>query len=198
MKRTMRRKQGGWILLMVMLILLLLGLAVAGFYSETESHLFTGQSIAAYQLASSRAERGAQEAVSMLRAGSLPLNSIVGPCNDTPPIDPFANCGVVGMGILRPGGPVDNGSPGANLSVPPLAGPDLVNGGGLQYQWVVYRPAAFAGNQNLYAVRAIGYYGFNLNSNTLYTSELEVMVEVGTNVTDPCANAQDYGGCGGG
>jgi hypothetical protein len=188
MKRSnRRRRQGGWILIIVMMILLLLGLSVAGYYSETESHLFTGQSIAAYQLAALRAERGAQEAISMLRAGSLPVANITGVCNDTPPNDPLVSCTSAGMGILRPGGIVDHGT-----------GPDLLNGGGLQFNYVIYRPAAFAGTQNLYAVRAIGYYGYTLTSNLLYTSELEVMVEVGTNTTDPCANAQDYGGCGGG
>lgn len=188
MKRSMRkRRQGGWILIVVMMILLLLGLSVAGYYSETESHLFTGQSIAAYQLAATRAERGAQEAIAMLRAGSLPVANITGVCNDTPPNDPLVTCAAPGMGILRPAGIADNGS-----------GADLTNGGGLQFNYVIYRPAAFAGTQNLFAVRAIGYFGYTLTSNVLYTSELEVMVEIGTNTTDPCANAQDYGGCGGG
>ena len=181
-----RRKQGGWILLMVMMMLLVLALAVAGFYSQSESHLFAGQSISAYQLAATRAERGAQEAVAMLRAGSLPIGSIVGVCNDQPPLNPLTNCTAVGTGIVKAGGPLIN------------PGNDLLSGAGLQYDYVIYRPAQFAGNQNLYAVRAIGYYGFTLGSNVLYTSEIEVMVEVGTNVTDPCANAQDYGGCGGG
>lgn len=185
--RRHRRRQGGWIMLMVLLVLLVLGVAVTAFYTQTEDHLFTGQSMAAHAIAASRAELGAQRAIAELRAGVLPLLNVVSPCNDQPPNNPFVACSGLGLGIPLAGGPLDNG--------PAM---DLKAGGGLQYNYVIYRPALFGANQNLFSVRSIGYYGYALGSPNLYTSEVEVTVEVGSATPPPCANAQDYGGCGGG
>jgi hypothetical protein len=196
MKRLKRRRQQrGWIMLMVLMILLLLGIAVAGFYTQTESHLFTGQSLGAYAIASTRAEMAAQEAISLLRSGAIPVNAITSVCNDQPPANPFVACAVPGVGIEKAGSTY-SGVPGPYYNPDPAA--DLKAGGGLLYHYIIYRPQQFLGNTNLYAVRAIGYYGRTLTSNNLYTSELEVMVEVGVNNMDNCRGANDYGGCGGG
>ena len=172
---------------MVLMLLTAMALSVTAYYTQAEDNLFTGQSLAAYTLAAGRAERGVQDAVARLRSGVLPTNTLTIPCNDTAPNNPLTACNSTNMGIMLPGGILDNG---ATL--------ELRTGGGLQYNWIVYKPQAFSTNQNLFGVRAIGYYGYNLTSQNLYTSEVEVMVEIGTGTGNPCTGASDYGGCGGG
>jgi hypothetical protein len=172
-----RRRRGGWIMLMVLLILLALAFAVAGYYTQSEDHMFTGQAMGAYTMASMRAERGAQDAILQLRSGVANTLSITALCDDklyNPLLDPvnINNCKQPGFGVpfVNPSTftatPLDNG-PG-----------DLKTGAGLQYDWVIYRPARFASNQNLYGIRAIGYYGYTTGSPNLYSSELEVMIEL--------------------
>src|SRR5262249_21961999 len=79
---TRRRRRGGWILLMVLLILLALALPVAGYYTQSEDHMFTGQAMGAYTMASTRAERGAQEAILQLRSGVANTLTITALCDD--------------------------------------------------------------------------------------------------------------------
>jgi hypothetical protein len=179
-----RRRQGGWTLLMVLFILLALSFMVGAYYTQTEDHLFTGQAVGAHAIATARAEEGAQQAVALMRSGTINVNAITATCNDTAS-NPLTSCNTAGIGImLNPttGAPLDNGHA---LSAR--------QGGGLQYNYVIYKPQLTGATTNLYRVRSIGYYGYSLTSPNLFSSELEVTVEVGTTTTPPCSNPGDYG-----
>jgi hypothetical protein len=164
-------------MLVVMLLLLALSLSVTAYYTESEDFLFTGQSVTAYNIAALRAEQGAQEALAQIRSGVLnPATVIKGTiCNPIPPQDPWTACNLPPMGILNP--PVDNGP-----TIP------LQENGGLQYQWIVFHPFGTGIPVNLYAIRSRGYYGYNLNSNNLFVSEVEITVQIGSSGAAKCTN----------
>jgi Tfp pilus assembly protein PilX len=181
MKTQSRRRQGGWVLVLVLSVLLLLSMLVAAFFAEAQDGSMMTRLDTAQQIATSHADLGMQEAIRLLRAaqtGTLPAVS----CLDSD----------VAMGtcttatIIPAGGPIDNGSTN-----------ELSNQGGLQYQYVIYRRATSDPQQpsNRYVVRATGYYGYTLTSNNLITSVLEAEFDV------PNGKGSDVGcssKCGGG
>jgi hypothetical protein len=158
-------------MLIVMLLLLAIGLAVAAYYAQSEDTLFAGRSLAAYNIAAARAEYGAQEAMSKVRSGAVVLSQIQFQCNDLPPANPVTDC-------------LQSNNQGLNSGATPTTGTtptiDLAAGGGLLYQWVIYRPATPAGSPlplNMYAIRSIGFYGYALGSPNMVSSEIELTFE---------------------
>jgi hypothetical protein len=188
--KARRRRQGGWILLMVMMMLTALALGVTAYYTESEDHLFTGQSLSAYQLAASRAEHGAQLALARIRSNMDKVTNLKDPCDVPPGADPFVYCPAVNAPFL--GGDVtlvDNKQQTKDST--------LRTGDGLQYKYIIYKPV-MAGDPaktpiNLFTIRAVGYYGYDLNSQNLYTSEVEIQTDVGNGISSTCSNADDYG-----
>jgi hypothetical protein len=174
------RRQRGWIMLVVMLLLLALSLSVTAYYTESEDFLYTGQSVTAYNIAALRAEQGVQEALSQIRSGQLNPVAVIksNTCQPTAPQDEWTACITAPLGIL--------GQP-----VPPPGAPDLTiplqEGGGMQYQWLVFHPPGTGIPQNLYAIRSRGFYGYQ-GSKNLYVSEVEITVQIGSSGSGKCTN----------
>ena len=176
MKRN--RRQRGWILLAVLVVLLGLALAVTAFYTQSEAFAVTGTQMSAYQVAASRAELGAQAALASIRQSMVNVETLLD-CGDP---DPMIQCTGVNQKIAV--GPVDSGLAYA-----------LKEGGGLQYRYVIYKRPALPGigvigaNLNRYTIRGEGFYGYTLTSQNLFTSVVEMDIEVGKSDTKTC---QDY------
>jgi type II secretory pathway pseudopilin PulG len=174
MKTARRRHPRGWVLIAVLAVLLLLSLLVAGFFAQSQDAAAMTRVNMGQQLAMSHAEFAVQEAVRALRSQQIPVTGLAGTCTDTEIID--NTCPNVIASPL-----VDNGS-----------GSDLGTMGGLQYQYIVYKRFTTDPAQppNRYMVRATGYYGYTLTSNSLVTSIIEVEVDVGKG-NNRCTSA-DY------
>jgi hypothetical protein len=167
-------------MLMVLLVLTALTIGAASFHSQSADNLLTSHSLNAYQMAAARAEQGSQMALAMVRSGILKPNTLVGTCSDT---DPFTTCTTFlgGTSTL-----VDNGR-----AMPPR------EGGGLQYMYMIYRPVMTGDPtktpSDLYTIRAVGYFGYALNSPNLFVSEVETQFNLGFGVSSSCAGGDDYG-----
>ena len=155
------RRRRGYVLLFVLLVLTVLTIAVAALYSSTSNTLYATQAMTRQKLASTRADLGAQVAISYLKRGSTAAGSV---------IDPVANFQNVCTGpvdsVLRPGNcaATDILVGGAEGGV----GNNYASGDGWQYRYWVYRrrpllpdggESSEVSARNLLTVYAEGYFG---------------------------------------
>lgn len=158
-----RRERGGYVLLVVLVLIMVMALAVAGFYARTELDRTTSVVVNAQQLALARAEQGAQDAIQGLRSGRIVAFALTP--NAAPPnaadcaVPTPANCSPCVNNCLE--FVLDNGQ-----------ARELTRGGGLQYEWVIFRPPG--GAADAYVIRSNGFFGYTRNANNLTTAGIEV------------------------
>lgn len=172
-----RRRQRGWVMIAVLMILLLLTLLTTGFYMQAEDATSLTRTTQAQQVAIAHAEHGLQEAIRMIRAAQVSTGSILGQCTDA---EVAANTCPAGNFISS--ALVDNGGTA-----------DLASGGGLQYQFVIYkRPSGDPGQPvNRVVVRSTGYHGYRLTAANLVTSIVEVEMDVGKGNKFECVGSYE-------
>ncbi len=163
MKRP--RRQGGWVLVMVLALLLLLSLLVAGFFAEAADSATMVRIDLGQQVAMSHAEAGLQDGIRSLRAAQ------VNPAGLSSCLDSEVIAGTCASMIVVPSTPLDNGTVN-----------ELTNQGGLQYQYVIYRRPNDIGNTNRFVIRSTGFYGYTTTANNLVTSIVEAEFDVGNDV----------------
>jgi type II secretory pathway pseudopilin PulG len=167
----MRLHRRGAVLLFVLVAIAVLGILVAAYYSQAGESQLTAQSVAAQQVAMSRAEKGLQEALRRLRTGGIVIAGIT-PCTEADPL----NC-PAGTFVYQ--APVDNGQ-----------ATYLEQGGGLEYDFVVFKRPLLGAPPNRYNVRATGFYGYTRTATNLATAVVEAEIDVGRDNRFRCAD--DY------
>ena len=182
-------RQRGWILIVVLLLLLALTVVVAGYYAQSEDTMFAAQASRAQQVAYAHAQYGLQKGIRDLRTGALTL-SLAGTCDQPNP----RNC-TAGFFIDQAALSGNNPNPVNNGKVSPDGGVyDLNEGGGLQYEYLVFRRSGDPGlPSNRYVVRSVGYYGFRLDAPNLVTTILEAEIDIGNPSGFNCQNDYECG-----
>ncbi len=160
----MRRRRRGFVLLAVLFILLVLLVGAGTFFASASRNQVAAQSLAAQQIAVSRAELAAQRGVRDIRSRRIIPTGLFGRPN---PMNGIADCASNCLTF----GPVDNGS-----AIPPS------EGGGLQWDYVVFQPSTALGvPANRYVVQGNGYYGTTTTSPSFTSARVEVEIDVDNN-----------------
>lgn len=169
----MKRRRDGYVMLFVLLVLLALSVAAAGYFSMTTRSRMAAQDLLGQEIALSRAQLAAEQAVLDVRAGAVSLGELFP--RSTP--DGVAGCG--GNCVVR--GPIDSGAGDGGIS--------LAQGAGLQWEYVIFKSDQVGTPAQRYTIQATGYYGFTAASATFATARVEVELDVGTTTsglpTDP-------------
>lgn len=168
--KTRLKPRRGVAMLAVLVALLLLSILASGFFLQARDSGSLNDIAMAQSVAVSNAEMGMQEAVRRVRSAQID-GSLVGFCT-TVQADNNTCAGAGGWSSGLISGPNNN----------PL------NGGGLLYDFVVFRrqelqafdPVPPPPGTTRYVIRATGYYGQNVDAVALVTSVLEAEVEVGS------------------
>lgn len=159
--RRMRRRRG-FILLVVLVIMLALVIAATGFLNQAEQSGQTAVAGAGQSIAVMRAEQAAQDAVRAIRGNEIIVRALT--ARIAP--DGATNCANVNcISRVAPAGPV-------NLP--------LRDGGGLQWEWVVYKSGQPGTPANRYMIQATGMYGFTATAANFTSARIEVEIDVGT------------------
>jgi Tfp pilus assembly protein PilX len=177
MKTQLRRRPRGAILIFVLVILLLLTLAAAAYFQMSSSSRATSLAVVSQQIASSHAEQGAQQAISDVRSRTVVLTSLTG---RPAPVD-MADCNV-GNCVAR--ATVDNG---------PALSP--AEGGGLQWNYMIYKPQI--GSAERYIIVVTGFHGYARTSLGYAESRLEVEIDIGKPSTGVASTDESSGMMGG-
>jgi hypothetical protein len=164
----MKPRADGYVLIFVLLVLLALTVAAAGYFSMTARGQRASQDLLAQEVAVGRAQMAAEQAVLDVRAGVVSLTDL------TPRTEPDGVAGCGGNCITR--GPIDNGSD---------AGVGLSEGGGLQWEYAIYKSDQIGTPLQRYTIQATGYYGFRQTSVTYATARVEVEMDVGSAASGP-------------
>jgi hypothetical protein len=159
-KLKLRRRQGGWVLLMVLAMLLMLSLLVAGLFAASSEHQMTTRSISGQQVAVQRAEEGLQVALQAIRGRQITMAATTNYCNQ-----PLAADCPAGDRHSLPA--VDKGT---TL--------DLREGGGLQYEYHVVRRQQPGAPIARFVVQSVGFYGY-AGSRNLISAIVEADVDMG-------------------
>jgi hypothetical protein len=158
------RHRRGMALLAVLGALLVVSVLASSFFLRARDASSLNAVVMAQAVASANAELGMQDAIRRVRAMQVDP-ATVGTCT-TAEVNANTCTAAFSSGMV------------SRTS----ANPDLLNGDGLIYQFIVYQRPGFADPAqpgNRYVVRATGYYGFSLNSPNLVTSILESEVDIG-------------------
>lgn len=170
-----RRRSGprGFILIVVLFIMLVLGIAAVGYLTQAEQAGRTALAVSGQQVAVMRADAAALDAVRAIRGNQVALGALMA---RTPP-DGALNCANVNCVMrIQPAGP-------ANLSPR--------EGGGLQWDWVIYKSMQPGTNANRYTIQANGYYGYSNTASNFTTARVEVEIDI---ATAALGSATEYGG----
>lgn len=161
-------------MLAVLVALLLVSILAGGFFLQARDAGSFAASSMAQTVAATNAEMGLNEAIRRVRSAQLPTAGI-GTCTQNE---------------------VDTNTCLAGFLSPMVAGPtaaDLMNGGGLRYQYLVYKrdgtdPGA---DPDRYVVRSTGFFGQNLNAPALVTSIVEAEVQIGKGNNFTCTGSYE-------
>ena len=156
-----RRSPRGAVLIFVLALLLLLTIAAVAYVQMSGSSRSTSNAVKAQQIAAARADEAAQRAIADIRSGTLVLEALSPRSPPSTPADCALNC-VVESGF------VDGGSG------------ELEQGGGMQWDYTIYRNMQVGTPANRYTVLATGYYGYTAASPTFAQARVEVEVDIGT------------------
>lgn len=163
-------------MLAVLVALLVLSVMASGFFLQARDSGTLSNIVMAQTIATSNAEMGLQEAVRRIRGAQIPP-VLVAVCT-TAQVDTGACLGTTVIGPIT--GP-------ANVAP--------INGGGLLYQFLVYRRPGGAADlalpPNRYVVRVTGFYGNDLDSPSLVTSIIESEVDMGTGFRTSCTGGYE-------
>jgi Tfp pilus assembly protein PilX len=185
--RTLRRRAGGFILLVVLALLVVLTLVAALVYSRASDQVVVSQALRRQNIAQDRAlaamRRGIINisqinSIPGMAAGLTAFKATAGNSNGCPLQDPV-NCGFFFTSNVVVGPP----------------NTELEKGGGDQYRidyiyWLP--PSANTQTAPLYVIHAYGYDGYS-GSKAYYQSEVVAEVMAGEGKSQPC-----FGYCGGG
>lgn len=171
------RRARGAAMLGVLIVLLLITIMASGFFMQARDSSSLHVIAVTQAIALSNAEMGMQEAIRRIRAAQVrPVE--VATCTDAE---------------------VDAGLCLATYTVGPINGPttDPANGGGVLYQFIIYRRGLPPPAQDLvmppnrYVVRVTGFYGENVTSVNLVTSVLEAEVDMGVGFRTSCVGGYE-------
>ncbi|MBE2253925.1 MAG: hypothetical protein IAE78_30630 [Myxococcus sp.] len=172
-RRTVKRHQRGIAMVSVLVALLLLTVIASGFFLQARDTATLSNITATQIIATNNAEMGLQEGVRRIRSAQVPRVAVL-------------TCTVAD---------VNANLCGATYSVGPVmgTGPNLLNGGGLQYQFIIYRLSTpdFTLPANRYIIRSTGFFGTDLNSESLVTSVIEAEVDMGTGFKTSCVGGYE-------
>ena len=164
----MKRRANGYVLLFVLFILLALSISAAGYFSTTTRSQMASHDVLAQEVAVGRAQFASEQAILDVRAGVVALSPL------TPRATPDGVADCLGNCVAR--GPVDNGHDG---------GVGLSQGGGMQWEYVIYKSNQIGTPTQRYTIQGTGYYGFAATSTTYATARVEVELDVGTAASGP-------------
>ena len=177
--KTRLKPRRGVAMIAVLIALLLLTTLAAGFFLQARDAGSLNDISMSQSIAMTNAEMGMQEAIRRTRSAQF-------------------NTGLINDCFIAQ---VDtNTCPSFSSGIISGAGNPL-NGGGLLYEFMIYRraeldpsiAAAGAATTVRYVIRATGYYGRTLDSSDLVTSVLEAEVEMGSGNKTVCRGS--YGDC---
>lgn len=165
-----RRRRGGWVMLAVLMVVFVITLMASAFFIQAREAASQNLMGGAVAVAATNADLGLKEAVRALRTRTLDVMGLqaVAPCSEASVAN--ATCPNVVASLL-----IDNGNTA-----------DLGAGGGLQYQYFVYRRARADGTEdpgqsrNRFTIRSVGYHGYTTNSANLITSIVEAEIDIGS------------------
>lgn len=158
------KRERGYVLLFVLVVLVVLTVAVASLYSSTTNTLYATQAMTRQKMASTRADLGAQVAISYLKRGIDKDNNVIDPVSN------FVNvCTGPSDSVLHPGNCPPSPSPDILSGTSEGGtGSDYAAGDGWQYRYWVYRraprlpdgsPSGEIAARTLLTVYAEGYFG---------------------------------------
>lgn len=182
MKRMRNRRRGGWVLVAVLVVLALLSALAASFFVQATETGGLSKVNLGHTVAMSHSDYGLQDALRALRSSQIDVSGILTECTGQQ-VESGGCVGAVSYPSL--GGPLNNGN---TLT--------LDEGGGLQYQYFIYRaPGTSVGDNgvpsNRYVIRSVGYYGYNTTSANLITSVAEMEVDIGGNTKYHCVGGYE-------
>ncbi|MCU0696318.1 MAG: hypothetical protein MUC96_07310 [Myxococcaceae bacterium] len=173
-----RRQTRGMAMLAALACLLLVSVLAAGLFLQTRDAGTLNSVTTAQTVAALNAEMGLQEAIRRVRAAQINTLAFTGTCTAAE---------------------VEANTCTSLFTVGPVIGPNdnPLQGGGLLYQFVVYRPTPapedleLLARPNRYVVRSTGFFGQNVNAVGLVTSIVEAEVEIGNATSVPCVGGYD-------
>lgn len=172
-KRGRRSQPRGFILIVVLFVMLVLGIVAVGYLTQAEQAGRTALAVSGQQVAVMRADAAALDAVRAIRGNQVALGGLTGRA----PPDGALNCANVNCVMrIQPSGP-------ANVS--------LREGGGLQWDWVIYKSMQPGTNANRYTIQGNGYYGYTNGAPNFTTARVEVEIDISTAST---GSSTEYGG----
>jgi type II secretory pathway pseudopilin PulG len=156
----------GFTLVFVLFAILLMTITATAYFSSTVRGQSVSIEVSAQQMAVSRAQMAAQQAVLDLRANRI--NPSLLPSIATP--DGVTGCLAPSQCLVRVEGN------GTALS--------LNEGGGMQWDYVIYKTDNFLGRiEGRYTIQANGYYGYTPTSTVFNQSRFEVEIDVGSDIS---------------
>jgi hypothetical protein len=172
------RPSRGMAMIAAMTCLALVSVLAAGLFLQTREAGTINRVVSAQAIAAANAEMGLQEAVRRMRALQVDVASLAGTC--TP--DQVALLTVNPPGVAPPAGACNS-----FVNVGPVTGVgnDPVQGGGLLYRFIIYKPTP-NGDLGIQptrsVVRVIGYFGTAVDAVGVVTSIVEAEFESGVSV----------------
>jgi hypothetical protein len=176
-----RKRRRGWVMVAVLMVVFVITLMASAFFLQASDAASMNSMGSAVTIAATNADLGFKNGVRELRNGNLVVAALqnLPPCAEAAvAADSCAN--IVNSAIV-------NNGPDAGLGA----------GGGLQYQFSVYRRARPDGSEdpgqprNRFTIRSIGYYGYTLNSANLVTSIVEGEIEIGSQTAFQCVGGYE-------
>ncbi|MCA2977423.1 MAG: hypothetical protein INH41_22135 [Myxococcaceae bacterium] len=170
--------------------LLLVSVLAAGLFLQTREAGALNRVVSAQAVAAANAEMGLQEAVRRVRSAQFDVATLAGTCTPAQ---------VDLLTVNPPNEAPPAGACNSFINVGPIVGVgnDPMQGGGLLYRFIVYKPnpagdLELAAKNDRITVRVIGYFGQAVDALGVITTILETEVETGITLTPPCP-AGDYG-----
>lgn len=140
---------------------MVLTIAAAAYFQMASSNRASSLAVTGQQMAASRAEQAAQKAIADIRGNVIVLDALTGRATPSTLADCAFNCVIQGT--------FDGG-----------ATVDLNEGGGMLWNYMVYKNSAGTPPPNRYSVVATGYYGYTPTSPTFSEARVEVEIDVGS------------------
>lgn len=158
--KARRRQPRGAILIFVMILLVVLTIGAAAYFQVASASRATSSTVSGQQLATMHAHEAAQQAIADIRSETISLAGLTQRDVPLTMSDCASNC----ITHAR----VDNGTGG-----------ELAAGGGLQWDYMIYRSSQLGTPVNRYVVVATGYHGYTDTSASYAESRYEVEIDIG-------------------
>jgi hypothetical protein len=154
------RQPRGYALLFVVLILLMMTIGAGAYFEMSARNQLTSVAGSGEQIAFARAQAAAQQAVLDLRSNTVSVAGLIARADP----DGLADCTY----FCVPSTLHDNGT-----ALP------LAQGGGLQWDYLIYKSNRVGTPTHRYIIQGNGYYGYTTTSASFTSSRVEVEIDLG-------------------